>query len=91
MQDESFHIFYIIIMFSFVVFYDDDWNTRYIRECAPSGEVDEKCTDRTGTYKIKVRYCQCGESGCNTATNIKLNIVAVLMPLLAVFLIAFKK
>lgn len=64
---------------------------RYIRECAATGTASDSCLDRTGTYKVKMRYCQCGAKGCNGAANIQINIVAVLLPLFVVLITAFKK
>ncbi|XP_060071693.1 uncharacterized protein LOC132551557 [Ylistrum balloti] len=69
------------------VYYNDDWNVRYIRQCARSGEVggDEgrQCKDRTGTYRVKVRYCHCNnQEGCNGASNIKVPTLLLAVPLL---------
>ena len=73
------------------VYYEGDWHTRYIRECARAGQASTDCTDRTGTYKLKIKYCQCGEPECNGAANIQLNIVAVLLPLITVLITVFRK
>ncbi|XP_052068037.1 uncharacterized protein LOC127707500 [Mytilus californianus] len=73
------------------VFYEDDWNLRYIRECAKTGEVEDTCRERTGTYKVKVKYCHCGSPECNGVAQNKINFMAALIPLFVVALITFKK
>ncbi|XP_013401333.1 uncharacterized protein LOC106167169 [Lingula anatina] len=55
-------------------YYQGKWDVRYIRSCARLGEVgaDEGrwCQERTGTYRIKVKYCHCvNKDGCNAATR----------------------
>lgn len=70
------------------VFYNNEWNTRYIRQCAPSGEIGDDegrvCKERTGTYRVKMRYCHCGnQQGCNSASNVQLPLAMILLPILA--------
>lgn len=74
-----------------LVYYDKDWNTRVIRECAVSGEASDDCKERTGTYKVKVKYCQCGEPGCNSAVNTQISLMTLVVPLFVAVFTAFKK
>ncbi|KAL5018702.1 hypothetical protein ScPMuIL_004424 [Solemya velum] len=67
------------------VYYEGDWNTRYIRQCAPHGVVGDdqgrKCVDRTGTYRVKMRYCHCDfEDGCNGAKNVAFSLSLLVVP-----------
>ncbi|XP_013401331.1 uncharacterized protein LOC106167168 [Lingula anatina] len=64
-------------------YYDGHWDVRYIRSCAREGEVgaDEGrwCKERSGTYRVKVKYCHCvNKDGCNTATTRRLSSSALL-------------
>ncbi|KAH3867089.1 uncharacterized protein LOC127867478 isoform X2 [Dreissena polymorpha] len=75
------------------VYYNDEWNTRYIRQCAPTGEVGadagRQCQERTGTYKVKMRYCHCdNQDGCNGAGSVNIPIVMMVLPALTAI---FKK
>jgi len=59
-------------------YYDGRWDVRYIRQCAMTGEVgpDEGrwCKERTGTFRVKVRYCHCdNKDGCNTGSLMSFN------------------
>lgn len=79
---------WMVILVLFAVYYQDEWNVRYIRQCAPSGEIGEDegrvCKERTGTYRIKMKYCHCGnQHGCNSASNVQLPLVMLLLPVLA--------
>ncbi|XP_062598904.1 uncharacterized protein LOC134260350 [Saccostrea cucullata] len=70
------------------VYYNDEWNVRYIRQCAPSGEIGDDegrvCKERTGTYRVKMKYCHCGnQKGCNSATSIQLSLLMMLLPVVA--------
>ncbi|WAQ96865.1 hypothetical protein MAR_029555 [Mya arenaria] len=78
------------------VYYDDQWNTRYIRQCAPSGEVGgdqgRECVERTGTYRVKMRYCHCdNQDGCNGAESVKIPMIAMLLPALTTLGLLFRK
>lgn len=69
------------------VYYNEEWNIRYIRQCAPSGEVGDHegrvCKERTGTYRVKMRYCHCdNQDGCNGAESVHIPIVMILLPIL---------
>lgn len=71
----------------FSVYYNDEWNVRYIRQCAPSGEVgpDEgrECSERTGTYRVKMRYCHCdNQDGCNGAESVNIPMISMILPAL---------
>lgn len=84
----------IICEFFPTVYYNDEWQLRYIRQCAASGEVggDEgrRCMERTGTYKVKVRICHCdNQEGCNSAVGFHGNIKTLLLPLIAILLTKF--
>jgi len=39
--------------------------TRVVRSCATSGH--DGCIARTGTFQIKLNYCECHGDGCNSA------------------------
>ncbi|ESO89086.1 hypothetical protein LOTGIDRAFT_106733 [Lottia gigantea] len=56
------------------VYYDGEWDVRYIRQCAKLGEVGgrhgRECKERVGTYDVKLRYCHCNnQDGCNGAQS----------------------
>ncbi|XP_071129075.1 UPAR/Ly6 domain-containing protein crok-like [Mytilus edulis] len=76
------------------VFYNDEWQLRYVRQCAPSGIVggDEgrRCMEKTGTYKVKVRICHCdNQEGCNGASNFHSNIHVILLPLMTIVYVKY--
>ncbi|KAL4240151.1 hypothetical protein ACF0H5_000945 [Mactra antiquata] len=78
------------------VYYNDEWNVRYIRQCAPSGEVggDEgrECQERTGTYRVKMRYCHCdNQNGCNGAESVSMPMIMMILPALTTILMLFKR
>ncbi|KAL3876838.1 hypothetical protein ACJMK2_034624 [Sinanodonta woodiana] len=79
------------------VYYNDEWNVRYIRQCAVRGEVGGEegrvCMDRTGTSKVKVKYCHCNnQEGCNSAESVNIPAITFFVPLLATFaMLVFKK
>ncbi|ELU06131.1 hypothetical protein CAPTEDRAFT_181564 [Capitella teleta] len=55
-------------------YYDGVWDVRYIRQCAQRGEVGPEegrwCKERSGTYRVKVKYCHCdNKDGCNSAPS----------------------
>ena len=49
-----------------------DGEYRVVRSCATGGRVGQ-CVDRTGTSKIKLRYCECqnedDDKPCNDAPH----------------------
>lgn len=57
---------------------------RVIRSCATSGRKNQ-CYGRTGTANIKLEYCECDSSECNSAPSIfpalslSLSVVAALL------------
>lgn len=78
------------------VYYDEKWDIRYIRQCAPSGEVGENegrdCMERTGTKKVKVRYCHCdNQDGCNGAESVNIPKMMLLLPALTTIGMMFRK
>lgn len=78
------------------VYYNDEWNVRYIRQCAPSGEVgaDEgrQCMERTGTYRVKMRYCHCdNQDGCNGAESVNIPMMMMILPALTTLGLLFRK
>lgn len=53
------------------------WIRRYYRDCAVTGVIGAEdgrwCTDRLGTYRVKVRYCNCNnKNGCNFGKNLNI-------------------
>ena len=42
---------------------------RIIRQCATAGTPGHPCTQRTGTRKIKMKYCECEKDLCNAASR----------------------
>lgn len=63
-------------------YYDGVWDIRYIRQCALLGEVGPEegrwCKERTGTWRVKVKYCHCdNKDGCNTAATPTLNLATL--------------
>lgn len=78
------------------VYYDGEWDVRYIRQCAPSGEVggDEgrECIERTGTKKVKVRYCHCDQQdGCNGAESVNFQAMLLILPALTTLGLALRR
>lgn len=55
-----------------VVTQDVEGDFRIVRSCAtwPDMEKQNRCVDRTGTNKIKVRYCECLGEKCNGSSSI---------------------
>jgi len=46
-----------------------------------------QCKERTGTYRLKVKYCHCNnQAGCNGASAVKLPMMLGLLPLLGLFI-----
>lgn len=64
---------------------DVEGDVRVVRSCAthPDPSKPSRCVDRTGTSKIKVRYCECDGDFCNGATKIYSSLVLFLTALLA--------
>ncbi|GAB1598798.1 uncharacterized protein LOC115211975 [Argonauta hians] len=60
----------------------DEWQSRYIRQCAIEGEIGARegreCKDRIGTNGIKMTYCHCNnQDGCNTAVSLNVPLVLI--------------
>lgn len=55
---------------------DVEGDIRVVRSCAtwPDKEKHNRCIDRTGTAKIKVRYCECEGDHCNKGSTIHLSL-----------------
>lgn len=55
-----------------VVVQDVEGDIRIVRSCAtwPDKNKPNRCVDRTGTHKIKVRYCECEGDNCNGSSRI---------------------
>ena len=76
-------------MFIYIsVYYNDEWNIRYLRQCAPQGVVGDhegrQCMERTGTYRVKMRYCHCdNQDGCNGAGSVHISITMILLAVLS--------
>jgi len=56
------------------IYYDGDYNTRTIRQCAYS-DAPMKCIERIGTYRFKVFYCHCKGDNCNSAGALSVSLV----------------
>ncbi|KAK6187850.1 hypothetical protein SNE40_005784 [Patella caerulea] len=70
------------------VFYDGEWDVRYVRQCAEMGDVGPRegrdCKERVGTYNVKLRYCHCdNQDGCNSAITHSFNYAT---PIIMTFL-----
>lgn len=60
-----------VVSYSFFVF-SVEGDVRIVRSCAtwPDETKANRCVDRTGTHKIKVRYCECDGDDCNGSSRI---------------------
>lgn len=64
---------------------DVDDDSRIIRSCATASQHEHKggdCFDRTGTSKIKLRFCECDRDGCNSGTTIYASVLTLAVSLL---------
>ncbi|XP_041363422.1 uncharacterized protein LOC121379045 [Gigantopelta aegis] len=59
------------------LYYNDDYQERIYRGCMYV-DAPNKCTQRTGTYRVKIVYCYCEEEGCNAGFRLHTSIVTVL-------------
>lgn len=60
-------------------------DTRIVRTCATAGRPERGCIDRTGTSKIKLRYCECDNGdGCNAADRMTSHHIMTSLVLLIV-------
>lgn len=55
---------------------------RIIRSCATDTYQEDKhkageCFDRTGTAKIKLRYCECEGNACNSAAALYASVITI--------------
>lgn len=48
---------------------DVEGESRIVRTCATDGKPERGCIDRTGTTRIKLRYCECTGDACNEASK----------------------
>ncbi|PVD39380.1 hypothetical protein C0Q70_02010 [Pomacea canaliculata] len=55
------------------VYYDGDYHTRTIRQCALT-DAPARCIERTGTYRVKIFYCHCKEDNCNGAGAVSISL-----------------
>jgi len=64
-----------------VVVQDVEGDVRIIRSCATEGTKSKgfHCIDRTGTAKIKIRYCECEGNGCNKGTSLYASVITILI------------
>ena len=86
-----FNMFYLL-----AAYYEGAWHMRYIRQCAREGELDANnprqdwsCYDKLGTYRVKVKYCHCKVDGCNTASNLPVNKLILIVPVLLLLISNF--
>jgi hypothetical protein len=63
---------------------DVEGDYRVVRTCASDGR-ENQCVDRTGTTRIKLRYCECTGDKCNSAST---KYASVLVVVSASFLLA---
>lgn len=66
-----------------------DKDERIIRQCAIAVDSELGCLIRTGTYKIKMEYCECDADGCNSAPNTHVSIATVFSILMGILLCVF--
>lgn len=66
-----------------------DKDERTIRQCATTLNNVVGCFKRTGTYKIKMEYCECDADGCNSAPRISLSIATAFSLMMGVLLCYF--
>lgn len=59
---------------------DVEGDVRIVRSCAtwPDKSKQNRCVDRTGTSKIKVRYCECEGDKCNGSLRINSSALTLL-------------
>lgn len=60
-------------------------DSRIIRSCATASPQEHKgvdCFDRTGTSKIKLRFCECTGDGCNSGATIYASVLTLAVSLL---------
>lgn len=69
----------------FVLAFSVEGDVRVVRSCAtwPDKEKQNRCVDRTGTHKIKVRYCECVGDFCNGSSRIYGSVSLFLATLLS--------
>jgi hypothetical protein len=56
---------------------DVEGDSRIVRTCASAGRVNQ-CVDRTGTTRIKLRYCECEGNECNVASTVHARVLVAL-------------
>lgn len=55
-------------------------DVRTIRSCATAGtQTGSKCVDRTGTFKVRVKYCECDHENCNGSSGVIAPILLVVV------------
>ena len=87
-----------LFAFSPTAYYDGRWDIRYIRQCAMEGEVGPQegrwCKERSGTFRVKVKYCHCdNKDGCNAASTTQLQVLTLgpLLMLISTYLASWLK
>ncbi|KAA0186836.1 Cadmium metallothionein (MT-Cd) (Cd-MT) [Fasciolopsis buskii] len=73
------------------MYIDGLWVRRYYRDCAVTGEIGLEdgrwCLDRSGVYRVKVRYCNCNnKNGCNLSNSV--TVSSSLLLIMQLFLLA---
>ena len=66
-------------------------DTRIVRQCGHDygTRKPNTCVDRTGTHKIKIKYCICTGEACNSASSLSTSII--LMTSMSVVVMAIAK
>jgi len=68
--------------------------TRVVRSCATEGKGgdEDRCVDRVGTIRIKIKYCECYDNECNSAPeqNVIMTSLIVTSSILSVIAAVFK-
>ncbi|ESO09503.1 hypothetical protein HELRODRAFT_185351 [Helobdella robusta] len=66
-----------------VMVHDVEGETRTVRSCAtwPDKSRENRCVDRTGTARIKVRLCECDTDFCNHMSMAKASIFLIVSTL----------
>ncbi|XP_046568787.1 uncharacterized protein LOC124277166 [Haliotis rubra] len=63
------------------VYYDEQYDTRIIRQCGYEENPPLTCISRSGTYRYKVQYCHCNEDGCNSAVTSTISVTMLFLAL----------
>jgi hypothetical protein len=68
---------------------DVEGDSRIVRTCASAGRVNQ-CVDRTGTTRIKLRYCECEGDECNVASTVHAHVLVAAASLTAAAAAVFR-